>query len=77
MLIRSLALMTLIKNLGRHTAAGRLEMRHRQEMREREATQAREANRKRKREGSPGQGSWVGCHQEGEIPPLYSVDLEY
>jgi hypothetical protein len=53
------------------------EMRHHQEMREHEADQAREADRERKREGSPGQGSWAGCHHEGEIPPLYSVDLEY
>jgi U3 small nucleolar RNA-associated protein 14 len=51
-------------------------MRHHHEMREREAAQAREADREEEG-GSPGQGSWAGCHQEGEIPLLYSIDLEY
>jgi hypothetical protein len=46
-------------------------------MRECEAARSYEADREEVGEGSPGQGSWVGCHQEEEIPPLYSVDLEY
>jgi hypothetical protein len=24
-----------------------------------------------------GLGSWAGCFEEGEIPPLYAVDVEY
>jgi hypothetical protein len=43
-------------------------MRNRQEMRECEAAQAREDDREEEGEGSPGQGSWTGCYQEGEIP---------
>jgi hypothetical protein len=47
-------------------------------MREREAAQAREADREKRRERARrAKESWVRCHQEGEIPPLYSVDLEY
>jgi hypothetical protein len=47
-------------------------------MKEHEAVQPHEAERERKRKkGSPGQGSWVGCHQEGEITLLYTIDLEY
>jgi hypothetical protein len=52
-------------------------MRRRQEILEREVAEAREVDREEEGEGSLGQGSWAGCHQEGEIPPLYSVDLEY